>query len=106
MNVYTEGNVLKSAGHCFLDTMKKIVGDKPESVLQWICKFINKADNSDNRWFFYTDALSVLTTAYNSIGLYLYNNKELDEAMDTFDSMLKNSRIRLSLRGFLNQLDS
>lgn len=106
MNAYTEGYVLKSAGHCFLDAMKKIVTDKPEYVLQWICKFINNAEKKDNRWFFYTDALSVLTTAYNSIGLYLYNNKELDEAMDTFDSMLKSSKIRLSLRGFLNQLDS
>ena len=86
--------------------MKKVVTDKPREVLGWICKFIDKAVDKEKNWFFYSDALSILTTAYNSIGLYVNDSKELEEAMNTFDSMLMNSRVRLSLRGFLNQLDS
>lgn len=106
MNSYTEGKVLQYAGHSFLETMKKVVKDKPREVLGWICKFIDKAVDKEKNWFFYSDALSILTTAYNSIGLYVNDSKELEEAMNTFDSMLMNRRVRLSLRGFLNQLDS
>lgn len=106
MNAYTGGKAMQYAGHFFLETMKKSVMNKPREVLRWICKFINKTADKDKNWFLYSEALSILTTAYNSIGLYVNDSKDLEEAMNTFDSMLMSRSVRLSLRGFLNQLDS
>lgn len=106
MDRYTKSESFKYAAHGFMDAMKKKVGEEPISVLRWICRYINTERDSETQFFFYSDALSILTTAYNAIGEYSNRSEELDVAMDTFDSMLKDSKVRMSLRGFLNALDN
>lgn len=102
---YVDSSIVVYSKYQFMKFVERQISVRPRKCVEWVAKIIKKNDNSNdyynlNKW------MNLLFLAYNSIREYQREDQYIEVAMDIFDSVLKQSKMRPMVRMFIAKLDA
>ena len=106
IDLYSNKNAFRYAGHNFLEYMQDNAAAHPQDVLKWMSRYCEADIKEEQNHHTASTTMSIMVAAYNAVRKYDKKNELLEQVLDQMDILMAHEQVRRSMRFFLNELDN